>query len=228
MTSRNRDKSSDLTSDNTRYNARQQSNSKRTLACAAENHVAPGLTHPSSVGRAGQDGFGVDRPISHDSIDAGARGPNHDPKIKFSGGTKEGDQSLTKLEWRKRNKETAQEERDAWWRTLDPNTPSYPETEELETDCWDECIDEEKQAKMKQRAQEERVMLDAPGGRESSQGSEKTSEPDGMQSGRASQRPNGSGAARRTRASSIELVLDQREKPVEPSSGHSGVGSETS
>jgi hypothetical protein len=96
MTRRKRNKSSDPVLDNTRYNARQQSNSKRTLACDAECHLAPGLTHPSSVGQAGQDGSGVGRLISHDSIDAGARGTNHDPKIEFSGETKEGDQSLTK------------------------------------------------------------------------------------------------------------------------------------
>jgi hypothetical protein len=172
MTSRNRDKRSNPTLDNTRYNAGQQSNSKRTLACDAECHVAPGLTYPSSVGRAGQDGFGVDRLISHDSIDAGACGTNHDPKIKFSGGTKERDQSLTKREWRKRNKETAQEERDAWWRKLDPNAPNHPEIEELEMDCWDKCKDEEEEAKIKQRAKEKRAMLDAPGDGRSSQESE--------------------------------------------------------
>jgi hypothetical protein len=215
---------------NTKRNAIQNSNSKRTLACDAESHVAPGPIYASFVGQAGQDGSEADKSasISLDSTDAGARETNHDPKIKFSEGTKERDQCLTKLQWRKLNKETTEEERDTWWSELDPNAPNHPETEELEMDCWDECKDEEEEAKIKQRAKEKRAMLDAPGGRESSRGSEKLSESDGMQSGRLSQRPNGSGAARRTGASSIELVLEQREKPVEPSPGHSSVGSETS
>jgi hypothetical protein len=70
-------------------------------------------------------------------------------------------------------------------------------------------------------------MLDAPGGGESSQGSGKLSGSDEMQASKRSERSNGSEAARRTRASSIELPLSQRKKPVEPSSGHSSVGSET-
>ena len=111
---------------------------------------------------------------------------------------------------------------------MDPNTPNYPETEELEVDWWNQWKNEEKEAKMKQRAQEKRAMLDAPGGGKSSQGSEQLSESDEMQASKRSERSNGSEAARRTRASSIELPLSQRKKPVEPSLGHSSVGSETS
>ena len=111
---------------------------------------------------------------------------------------------------------------------MDPKTPNYPETEELEVDLWNEWKNEEKEAKMKQRAQEKRAMLDAPGGGKSSQESEQLSESDEMQLGKLSERTNASEAARRTRASSIELPFGQRKKRVEPNSGHSSVGSETS
>jgi hypothetical protein len=144
---------SELTSDNTKHNAIQNSNSKRTLACDAESYVAPGPMYASVVGQAGQDGSEADKSayISLDSTDAGARETNHDPKIKFSEGTKERDQCLTKLQWRKLNKETTEEERDAWWSKLDLNTPKHQETEELETDWWNESKTE-KEAKMRQRA----------------------------------------------------------------------------
>jgi hypothetical protein len=95
-------------------------------------------------------------------------------------------------------------------------------------DWWNQWKNEEKEAKIMQRAQEKRAMLDAPGGGKSSQGSEHLSESDEMQLGKLSESTNGPEAARRTRASSIELALERRENPVEPSSGHSSVGSKTS
>jgi hypothetical protein len=49
-----------------------------------------------------------------------------------------------------------------------------------------------------------------------------------MQLGKLSERTNASEAARRTRASCIELPFSQRRKRVEPNSGHSSVGSEIS
>jgi hypothetical protein len=213
---------------NTESNARQQSNSSRTIACHIEPHVSPPSTQPSFQGGPGRNDpeVGQSPIISLASTAAGDRKSKHDSKIKFSDRTKKSDQSLTKPQWRQLNKETTEEERDVQWRKLDPNTPNYPETEELEVDWWNEWKNEKKEAKMKQRAQEKRAIPDAPGGGKSSQKSEQLSELDEMQSGKLGKNSNGSEAARRTRASSIEIPLRHRKKPAEASSGHASVGRE--
>ena len=213
---------SKLTLRNTIENARQHSHSIRTLACNAESYVSPGSTHAPAEGRTRRDDSEVDQlvSISLDTTDADDSVGKRDSKIKFSCRTKEHDQLLTKLEWRKLNKETAEKERDERWRKLDPTTPDPPEAEKLESAWWDQW--------KKMRAEERRAMLGAPGSPESSQEPEKLSESDKMQTSERIKSSDASDTARRTLASSIELPLRHREKPVEPSKGYSGGGSQIS
>jgi len=224
MTSRNRDKSSDPTSKNTRYNARQQSHSIRTIACDIGPHDSPRSTQPSSLGRAGQDGSEIDSlaSISLDSIHASARETNHGPNIKFSAGTKESDQPLSRVQWQRRA--TAAKKRDEFCEKQDPDGPDSPETGELRSEWWEDWQEEKARAKEK-RAEERRAISGASESTESSHGSEKLSGSDQIQLSKRNEKSNGAEEARRTSAANDETPL--RRRLVGPSRGHSGGGSET-
>ena len=197
-----------LTFKNTIKNARQYSHSIRTL----ESGTAPNISSVPNI---------ASTELRFDLTDAHDRDPAHITKIKFSEGTKESDQLLSRIKWQRRA--TAAKKRDESCEKQDPDGSDSPETGELRSEWWEDWQEKKKRAKQK-RAEERRAMSGASGSTESSHGSEKLSGSDLMQLRERNEKSNGAEEARRTSAANDETPL--RRRLLEPSRGHSGGGSE--